>query len=179
MAQSSTGRREERPPAPPAKNGVTLSPLVVERIAHSDIPDVCGLYKHVWDAFEPPLPAGLLKAWQPSPLEFTTWMEGVTYFAARRDGRVVGSVGCAISDGSCRIVHLAVAPEGRRLGVGSSLVSAATEWARHSNCNTLWVDALERFKAAHQMFRQLGFAECGVLHRHRWNEDVRLFEKLL
>jgi GNAT superfamily N-acetyltransferase len=179
LAQSSTGRREERAASHAAKNEIALTPLTVERIAHPDIPDVCALYKRVWDAFEPALPPGLLKAWQPTPLEFTSWMEGVTYFAARRDGKVVGVVGCEITDNSCRIVHLAVTPEGRRLGVGSSLANAAIEWARHSGSNSVWVDALERFHAAHAMFRQLGFTESGVLHRHRWNEDVRLFEKLL
>jgi GNAT superfamily N-acetyltransferase len=176
-AQNNSGRRDERTASGPAKSNA--SPLVVERLAHPDIPDICGLYKRVWDAFQPPLPPELLKAWEPTPLEFTSWMEGVTYFAARRDGKMVGAIGCQITDGSCRLVHLGVDPETRRQGVGRALADAAIQWARHNQSRAVWVDALERFGAAHEMFRRLGFAEAGVLHRHRWNEDIRLFEKLL
>lgn len=178
-AQGSSDRGEPRSPPPVAKNAAPKSPLLVERLAHQDIPEICALYKRVWETFRPELPSELVKSWSPTPLEFTSWMEGVTYFAARRDGRMVGAVGCELTDGSCRIVHLVVDPENRRQEIGTALAGAATEWARHSNSNAVWVDALARFTAAAEMFRRLGFAEAGVLHRHRWNEDVRMFEKLL
>ena len=152
--------------------------ITVERITHEAIPDVCALYKRVWDQF-PQLPTDLAKSWSPSPLEFTSWMEGVVYFAARVDGRIIGVIGCEVRDGSCRLVRLAVDPEGRRKGVGSALVNQGTEWARKSKCQSVWADALARFSGAAELCKRLGFAECGVLHRHYLNEDVRLFEKLL
>jgi len=176
-AEGTPDRGDARSPAPTKVNG--KSPVSVERLTHQDIPEICALYKRVWEQFRPELPAEMVKAWAPTPLEFTSWMEGVTYFAARRDGRMIGAVGCELNDGSCRVVHLVVDPEVRRQGIGSQLTSAAVDWAKHNSSNAVWVDALARFTAAAEMFKRLGFAEAGVLHRHRWKEDVRLFEKLL
>jgi [ribosomal protein S18]-alanine N-acetyltransferase len=156
-----------------------VGPLVVERITHQDVPAVCALYKKVWDSEPTGLPAELVKTWQPGPLEFTSRMEGVTYFAARRNGHVVGVVGCEIKDGACHLVHLAVDPDARRQGVASALLATAVDWARRSNAVEVWVDALARFPAAAALFQRLGFQDCGVLHKHTWNQDVRFFERLL
>ena len=179
MAGEGGSERDERAASAVAKASAPPKPLVVERLTHQDINDITALYKRVWDSFRPELPAELVKAWEPSALEFSSWMEGVTYFAARRDGRMVGAIGCEIADGSLRLVHLVVDPEARRQGVATALTTAATEWARHNGTAAIWVDALARFTAAAQLFKRLGFAECGVLHRHRWGEDVMLFERLL
>lgn len=155
------------------------SALSVERITHQDVPAICTLYKKVWESEPGGLPTELLKAWQPSPLEFTSWMEGVTYFSARREGRLVGVIGCELKHGSCRLLHLAVDPDARRKGIGSALVGAAIDWARRSNAAAVWADALARFTAVHSMFKRLGFSESGILHRHEWTEDVHLFERIL
>ncbi len=175
MAQHGSGRDGVRASPPEAK-----PPVTVERITHQDVPEICALYKRVWDA--PPvtgLRPELLKSWQPTPLEFTSWMEGVTYFAARRDGRLLGVVGCESRRGACRLVHLAVDPDHRRAGAATALIGAALEWAKHGNSAVVWGEALDRFQAAAALLKHLGFAECGVLHRHEFNEDVRLFERML
>ena len=172
-AEKPAEKPAERPPEK------VPGPLVVERITHQDVPAVCALYKKVWESEPVGLPAPLIKTWQPTPLEFTSWMEGVTYFAGRRDGRLIGTVGCELREGSCHHVHLAVDPEFRRHGVASALLGAAVDWAKRSNAPEVWVDALVRFEAAAALFRHLGFTECGRLHRRQWNEDVLLFERLL
>jgi len=168
-------RRAERAPVsaekPPAE-------LTVERVTHQDIPEICSLYKRVWEA-ETGLPSELAKAWQPAPLEFTSWMEGVTYFAARRGGLLVGVIGCELRHGALRLLHLGVDPESRRHGVGAALLNAAIDWGKRSNAATVWTDPLGRFQAAASLFLKLGFTESGRLHRHEWGEDVRFFEKLL
>ena len=153
--------------------------VVVERINAQDVPAVCGLYKKVWEAEQTGLPAPLVKSWQPTPLEFTSWMEGVTYFAARKDGRVVGAIGCALEDGSVHLVHLVVDPEVRRQGIASALIAAALDWAKRANAPEVWTDVLARFSAATALFRHLGFDQCGLLRKHQWNEDVQLFERIL
>jgi ribosomal-protein-alanine N-acetyltransferase len=155
------------------------APLVVERLTHQDIPEICQLYRRVWEPEKGNLAPELVKAWQPTPLEFTSWMEGAAYFAARRHGRMVGAVGCELVDGSCQVVHLAVDPEARRQGVGSALTRAAIEWAKKNGSGSIWADVLSKFTGAAGVFKQLGFTECGMLHRHYWKEDVRLFEKIL
>jgi GNAT superfamily N-acetyltransferase len=163
----------EKPPVekPPAE-------LAVERVTHQDVPAICTLYKKVWEV-ETGVPPDLVKAWVPTPLEFTSWMEGVTYFAARRGGHLVGVVGCEVRRGACRLVQLAVDPEGRRQSVGTALVNAAVDWARRSNAATVWAEPLARFHAAGKLLAKLGFAEAGVLHRHESGEDVRFFERVL
>jgi ribosomal-protein-alanine N-acetyltransferase len=179
VAGEGSSDREPRGAAAAEKARAPTKPIVIERLTHQDINDICALYKRVWDAFKGNLAPELVKAWQPTPLEFTSWMEGVTYFAARRDGRMIGAIGCEISDGTCRLMHLAVDPEARRQGVATALTHAAIEWARHSQSRSVWADALARFTEATGVFKSAGFVECGVLHRHYWNEDVRLFELLL
>ncbi len=178
-AQGGSDRGDERGVSAVAKSSSSAKPLVVERLTHQDVNDICGLYRRVWEAFRSDLPADLIKAWEPSPLEFTSWMEGVTYFAARRDGRMIGAIGCHLSDGSCRLVHLAVDPESRRQGVATALTAAAVEWARHSNVPSVWVDALARFAPAAEVLKRLGFKEAGILHKHYFGEDVRLLEMIL
>jgi len=173
---SEMDRGSERSGAPAEKpSGV----LQVERTTHQDVPAICNLLKRVWEPAPPRVPVELVKAWQPTPLEFTSWMGGVTYFSARRDGHLVGVVGGELYHGSCRLVHLAVDPDARRKGVATALVAAASEWAKKANAASLWVDALGVLTPAGALFQHLGFALVGSLHRHEWGEDVTLFERVL
>ncbi len=153
--------------------------LLVERITHQDVPAVCALYKKVLDAEASGLPTPIAKSWQPTPLEFTSWMEGVTYFAARRDGRVVGVVGCETVDGSAHLVRLAVDPEARRQGVATALLQTTLDWARRASLPAVWADVLDRFRPAAALFRHAGFSEVGLLHKRCFHEDVRFFERVL
>jgi len=153
--------------------------LLVERVTHQDVPAICSLYKKVWDPAPAGVPIELVKALQPTPLEFTSWMGGVTYFAARRDGRLVGVIGCEFHHGNCRLVHLAVDPEMRRQGVATALVGAATDWAKKANAVSVWVDTLDALAPATALFPRLGFTLVGALHRHEWGKDVTLFERVL
>ena len=41
------------------------------------------------------------------------------------------------------------------------------------------MDALAQFPAAAALFKRMDFVECGLLHNHLWNQDVRLFERML
>ena len=163
-------------------NGSALSAtpsIVVTQATHTDIPDICNLYKRVWDEFRGKFPEDLLKAWQPTPLEFTSWMEGVTYFSARRDRRLVGVLGGSLQDGSVRLVNLGVDPEARRSGIATLLVGASLEWARRANASSVWVEVLLPFEGAIHLFQKLGFTQSGVLHKHFWKEDVQLLEQVL
>jgi GNAT superfamily N-acetyltransferase len=161
---------EGRPiPTPPG--------IVIDRVSHEDIPEICALYKRVWEAPHPGVPTEFLKAAVPTPLEFTSQMEGVTYFVAREGKRLLGIVGTAFSEGSCRLVDLAVDIDARRKGTATALVLTAIDWARKNKANSVWADALDQFTGVKALLLHLGFAEAGVLHRHRWNENVRLFEK--
>lgn len=172
MTSSSSAVPAPEGPAVPAPAGV-----VIDRVSHEDIAEICALYKRVWESPHDGIPVEFLKTAVPTPLEFTSRMEGVTYFVAREGKRLLGIVGSASSEGSCRLVDLAVDGEARRKGIGQALVLTALDWARKNHANAVWVDVLDRFREARALFHHLGFADAGLLHRHRWNEDVRLFEK--
>jgi GNAT superfamily N-acetyltransferase len=163
----------------PVVPGVPAPPgVIIDRVSHEDIPEICALYKRVWDSPHAGVPAEFLKAASPTPLEFTSRMEGVTYFVAREGKHLRGIVGTSFSEGNCRLVDLAVDVDARRKGVATALVLTAVDWARKNHANVVWVDSLDRFGEAKALFHHLGFKEAGVLHRNRWNEDVRLFETL-
>ena len=163
-------------PAPEAHPIPTPPGVVIDRVSHEDIPEICALYKRVWESPHEGIPAEFLKSAVPTPLEFTSRMEGVTYFVAREGKRLLGIVGCAFSEGNCRLVDLAIDVDARRKGIATALVLTAVDWAGKNHANAVWVDALDRFTEAKALFHDLGFKEAGVLHRHRWNEDVRFFE---
>jgi len=171
-----TDRGGERSGAPTEKAAGTVS---VERVTHQDVPAICTLYKKVWDPSPAHVPVELVKAWQPTALEFTSWMGGVTYFAARRDGHLVGVLGCELHHGSCQLIHFAVDPDVRRQGVGSALVTTAVEWAKKANAASVVAETLVGLAPANALFPHLGFSLVGVLHRHEWGEDVRLFERVV
>lgn len=163
-------------PAPEARPIAAPPGVVIDRVSHEDIPEIAGLYKRVWESPHAGIPTEFLKSAVPNPLEFTSRMEGVTYFVAREGKRLRGIIGCAFSEGSCRLVDLAVDLDVRRRGIAKALVLTAIDWARRNRATAVWVDVLDRFGEAKALFHHLGFAEVGGLHRHRWNEDVRLFE---
>jgi GNAT superfamily N-acetyltransferase len=163
------------PPERPAE----APPIVIERLTHEDVAGIVALFRRIWEPYLTGMPPEVQRAWQPTPLEFTSGMEGVTYFAAKRDGHLVGVVGCELEHGSCHLVNLCVDAESRRQGIGTALVAAALGWAQHANARSIHVDVLHRFTEAMALLKDSGFAEAGVLHRHFWGEDVRLFEKIL
>jgi len=171
-----TDRSAERSGAPTEKPSGNLS---VERVTHQDVAAICSLFKRVWDPSPSGVPVELVKSWQPTALEFTSWMGGVIYFAARKDGHLVGVIGCELLHGSCHLVHFAVDPDVRRTGVGSALVGAAVEWAKKAKAASVWVDTLVALPGPSALFPRLGFAAVGVLHHHEWGEDVRLFERVV
>jgi GNAT superfamily N-acetyltransferase len=156
-----------------------VKPLVIERLTHEDVPDMVQLLRRVWEPYMAGMPPEVQKQWQPTPLEFTSGMEGVTYFCAKRDNRLIGFVGCKLAAGACQLVNVAVDADHRRHGIGTALLAAALGWAQHANARSIYVEVLERFQDAKNMFRATGYKEAGDLHRHFFGEDVRLYEKIL
>ncbi len=174
--------KAERPPeAPPTKGneGKEASPLLIGRLTHGDVPDVVALFKRVWEPYLGGLPGEVQRDWQPSQLEFTSGMEGVTYFAARRGNRIIGVIGCRMDSGACELINLAVDSDHRRHGIATALLAAAQGWAEHADARSLHVDVLARFGDAMALLRASGYKEAGVLHKHFWGEDVRIFERVL
>jgi GNAT superfamily N-acetyltransferase len=183
-AEGSPSPPQKKEPTPVDKSGTVPAPavvaaqppLTVTQATHNDIADICTLYKKVWDEFRGKAPQELERSWQPSPLEFTSLMEGVTFFAARKDKKLVGILGCSMVDGSTRLVHVAVDKDFRRQGIGVALVNSGIDWAKRGSSSSIWVEALTRFQDGIKLLRKLGFKETGMFHKHLWKEDVILME---
>lgn len=183
-AEGAPSPQQKKETSPVDKNGAAPAPavsapqppLTVSQATHNDIADICTLYKKVWDEFRGKAPQELERTWQPSPLEFTSLMEGVTFFAARKDKKLVGILGCSMIDGSARVVHVAVDREFRRQGIGAALLNSGIDWAKRSSSSSIWVESLTRFQDGIKLLRKLGFKETGMFHKHLWKEDVMLME---
>ncbi len=64
-------------------------------------------------------------------------------------------------------------------GVATALIGTAMDWARKSNAAVVWLDPLARPTPMVELLKHLGFSESGVLHKHMWAEDVRVFERTI
>jgi GNAT superfamily N-acetyltransferase len=85
-----------------------------------------------------------------------------TFFVARAQGGVVGSVGVhRLDDGRGELKRMYVDPRQRRQGVGQALAEAALAWARAEGLReiVLWSDT--RFDRAHRLYERLGWVRTG------------------
>ena len=85
---------------------------------------------------------------------------------ARQNSVPVGTLTCALPGSSWQEIAradeaelriLAVAPEQQRHGIGSALVRASIEHARHADCTALVLSSAAWMTAAHRLYQRLGF----------------------
>ena len=89
----------------------------------------------------------------------------VAVFVAEREGEVIGYVYAGLEPRSwkelreaCGFIHdVAVREEGRRLGVASALMEAATDWLRSQGAPRVVLWTAERNEGAQRLFDRLGF----------------------
>ena len=91
--------------------------------------------------------------------------QDVAVFVAEHDGTVIGYVYAGLEPRSwkelreaCGFIHdVAVREEGRRSGVASALIDAATEWLRSQGAPRVVLWTAERNEGAQRLFDRLGF----------------------
>ena len=85
---------------------------------------------------------------------------------ARENSVPVGTLTCALPGSSWQEIAradeaelriLAVAPEQQRHGIGSALVRASIEHARHAGCTALVLSSAAWMHAGHRLYERLGF----------------------
>jgi GNAT superfamily N-acetyltransferase len=88
--------------------------------------------------------------------------EEASAFLARIDGAYGGCVVVsALSTASAILQRLYVQPEQRGKGAARELALAAIELARERDCARVVLDTqAQRLRAAYELYRSLGFAEC-------------------
>ena len=98
--------------------------------------------------------------------------ERAVYFIAKIDGIVVGGGGIASFDETlniCELKKLFLLPEGRGLGIGSTLVKRCLDFARSQGYKQCYLDTLSNMKAAIALYERSGFTHLdkpigGTIH---------------
>lgn len=79
------------------------------------------------------------------------------------DDKIVGLGMLGIRSGTGWITRLGVLPDGRRKGVGSSILSTLLGEAAAGNLSTVWLEVISGNNPAHQLFRKYNFRETREL----------------
>lgn len=73
------------------------------------------------------------------------------------------------------VTDLVVAPEHRRIGVGSALLTSAEDWANQRGSRMLIFEAQAKNQPAIRMAQKFGLEYCGYNDHYYANHDVALF----
>ena len=72
-------------------------------------------------------------------------------------------------------LSIAVRPDHQRKGIGSALVIAGQEWAKHNKSRRLILEIQPKNFPAIQLARKLGFELCGYNDHYFSNHDIAIF----
>jgi ribosomal-protein-alanine N-acetyltransferase len=97
------------------------------------------------------------------------------YVVARRGRRLVGYAGLWFVDdpdgGQAHVTNIVVAPEGRRAGTGTRLMSELATEARRRGCVAWTLEVRASNAGAQALYRRFGFAPAGVRRRYYENSE--------
>jgi GNAT superfamily N-acetyltransferase len=79
------------------------------------------------------------------------------------DDLMLGLGMLGVRQGRCWITRLGVLPYGRRLGIGTALMSALTEQAEAYKLPQVWLEVIKGNDPAHRLFHRFGFVETREL----------------
>ena len=90
---------------------------------------------------------------------------------AELDGRVVGYVGVAVTQGyeadapHARVMAIVVEPEHRRRGIATALLVAAEGWSRDQGAAVIVLNSGEHRSDGHAFYERIGYANTGRRYR--------------
>lgn len=84
------------------------------------------------------------------------------YLLAEEEGRVVGYVGMWHVLDEAQVTNLAVHPEHRRKGIGTTLLAALAVKAKAEGIETILLEVRERNIAAIALYESMGFVRDGL-----------------
>lgn len=80
----------------------------------------------------------------------------------------------------CRVLSVAVAPDHRRHGIGTSMMEAAEMTCRERGLSTIRLEVSTNNLAAIEFYRHLGYRSDGVLRGYySWGEDAYSMHKAI
>ena len=105
------------------------------------------------------------------------WTKRDTVLVATQSDEPVGYT-CLIDEHSSAIAwvtDLVVAPEWRRKGVGSTLLTAGQAWAVERKARRLILEVISKNQAGIRLAQKFGYEFCGYNDQYYPNQDVALF----
>lgn len=105
------------------------------------------------------------------------WKERSCLLVAAIQGEVVGysSLMLTIAANTGWLTDLVVMRRFRRQGIGSSLVLAGQDWARHKQCHRMVLEMQPKNYPAICLAQKLGYDLCGYNDHYFPNHDIALF----
>jgi GNAT superfamily N-acetyltransferase len=79
------------------------------------------------------------------------------------DDLMLGLGMLGVREGRCWITRLGVLPYGRRLGIGTALMTALTNQAVTYKLSQIWLEVIKGNEPAHRIFHRFGFVESREL----------------
>jgi GNAT superfamily N-acetyltransferase len=156
-----------------------INNIIIRTAKKSDTIKISKLYKDVWDEYKNKFPNELLKARQPNSKIMENWIKNEKYYVADLDNQIIGIIGCFMEYGNCKIIHMAVLKDFRKLGLGYKLLKKAENFAIQNNAMKIWFDTSTRLKDSIKFYKSNNYKIIGELKKHYWGEDILLLEKLL
>lgn len=121
----------------------------------------------------------LIKVDYPRPAKFIqeSLAESSSILVASYNGQIVGYIRLLLNKApyTTWVSDLAVAEMYRRQGIGSTLVLAAVDWAKHMETQNLVLEMQPKNYPAIQMAKKLGFDFSGFSNRYYANHETGLF----
>lgn len=124
------------------------------------------------------LPRSVRVEYPRSPADLADdWKKRAGVLVALHEDVAIGYVSMLLNQAplTAWVTDLVVARRMRRQGVGSALVLAAQEWARHKACQQIVLEMQPKNYAAICLALKLGFDLCGYNDRYYANRDIALF----
>lgn len=103
------------------------------------------------------------------------------FFAAEQDGQTLGYAGMQCVAGECYVNNIAVFPQHRGRGVGTSLVQMLITAAQQKNSTLITMEVRPSNTQAVSLYQKLGFEQVGCRKQfyRRPTEDALIFTKYL
>ena len=107
----------------------------------------------------------------------TDWKDRSCLLVALLKGEVVGytSMMLTIAPHTSWMTDLVIMRKIRRQGIGSALVLAGQDWARHKRCFRMVIEMQPKNYPAICMAQKLGYDLCGYNDHYFPNQDIALF----
>jgi GNAT superfamily N-acetyltransferase len=114
---------------------------------------------------------------RPSSRLVDDWKDRACLLVASLQGEVVGYTSMMLTTAqfTAWMTDLVVMRRVRRQGIGSALVLAGQEWARHKGSYRLVLEMQPKNYPAICLAQKLGFDLCGYNDRYFANQDIALF----